>query len=87
MPAVRGFQPNTGELRSVYIRLDNLEGNFSSYQDLWRRERDISNAGYLDIQKRIDMLEYKSFTQEKDIKQLLQRDNDVQAGLKSDGQI
>ena len=84
---VRGFQPNGSELRSVYIRLDNLEGNFSNYQDLWRREREISNAGFLDIQKRIDMLEYKTFSNEKDVRQLLQRDTDAQLSFKNDGQI
>lgn len=84
---MRGFQSNPAELRSVYIRLDNLEGNFSNYQDLWRREREISNAGYLDIQKRMDILEYKTFSNEKDVRQLLQRDTDAQLSLKNDGQI
>lgn len=33
------------------------------------------------------MLEYKAFSNEKDLKQLLQRDNDTQLSLKNDGQL
>ena len=56
LPMVRNFQPGGAEMRSLGLRLDALESNFSNHQDLWRRERDISNAGYLDVQKRFDML-------------------------------
>ena len=36
-----------------------------------RREREISNASFIEFQKRIDLLEYKTFTVEKDMKQAL----------------
>lgn len=35
-----------------------------------KREREISSAGYIDVQRRLDTLEYKSFANEKDIQQL-----------------
>lgn len=50
-----------------------MENNIVNLQDLWRRERDISNAGNLDVQKRLDMLEYKTYTNEKDVKQIMQQ--------------
>ena len=50
-----------------------MENNLVNLQDLWRRERDVSNAGNLDVQKRLDMLEYKSYSNEKDLKQIIQQ--------------
>lgn len=58
-----------------------------NHQDLWRKERDISNAGYLDIQKRIDLIQFKCFNNEKDMKQILQRDADVHNNTRNDGQL
>lgn len=72
LPMPRNFQPTGGEIRNILMRMETLESNLSNHQDLWRRERDISNAGYLEVQKKLDMLEYKAFTNEKDIKKLLQ---------------
>lgn len=39
------------------------------------------------MQKRIDLLEYKTFSNEKDVRQLVQRDMDFQSNNKNDGQI
>lgn len=39
------------------------------------------------MQKRIDMLEYKTFSNEKDVKQLMSRDNETQLQLKNEGQF
>jgi hypothetical protein len=43
--------------------------------------------GYLDVQKKIDMLEYKSFSNEKDLQQIKFRDSDQQSNQKNDGQL
>ncbi len=39
------------------------------------------------MQKRIDLLQYKTFSNEKDVRQLVQRDMDFQSNNKNDGQI
>lgn len=56
--------------RSVQARIDQLESALSGFQEVYRREREISNAGYVEIQKRLDRVEYKTFAAEQDLRQL-----------------
>lgn len=57
-------------LKQLVNKIDMLESNVSILTEGIRRERDISSAGYIETQKRLDVLEYKSFANEKDIQQL-----------------
>lgn len=59
-------------IRSLTNRVEALESSMANQQELWRKEREITNAGYLDVQKKLDFIEYKAFSNEKDLKQLNQ---------------
>jgi hypothetical protein len=57
-------------VKQLVNKIEMLESNVNILTEGIRREREISSAGYIETQKRLDVLEYKSFANEKDIQQL-----------------
>lgn len=70
-PTSKSLMGNEAPLpRSLAARIDQLETSLNVFREMYKRDREISNAGYVDYQKRLDKAEYKMFSAEQDLRQL-----------------
>ena len=50
--------------------MDQLEAALGAFQDTFKKEREVTNAGYIETQKRLDKVEYRQFSADQEIRQL-----------------
>lgn len=51
--------PEDTSLRALNNKVENLEQSVVSILDLFKREREVGNSGAVEVQRRLDKLDYR----------------------------